>query len=160
MVSELKRGSIAGRNGDDACSRGSTSPLRDGGGVVGLMIKLLLYILPSRAPLAAFCTVRGNRLVWTHARATAALRGVVALVGLPATENSLHSLRIWGATFLSPRGASADVVQREERRKSDAYKGYVRSHGVDAKAVSDMLADAKAHAALQPGQRTVWDING
>ena len=41
----------------------------------------------------------------------------------------------------------ADVVHREGRWKSDAYKGYVRSHGVDAKAVSDMLADADAHLA-------------
>ena len=60
-----------------------------------------------------------------------------------------------GATFLSARGASVDVVRREGRLKSDAYKRYVRSHGVDAKAVSDMLADADA----QSGQRTVWDIN-
>ena len=31
---------------------------------------------------------------------------------------------------------------------------------MDAKAVSDILADANARPALQPGQRTVWDING
>ena len=38
----------------------------------------------------------------------------------------------------------ADVIQREGRWKSDAYKCYVRFHGVDAKAVSDMLAEADA----------------
>ena len=31
---------------------------------------------------------------------------------------------------------------------------------MDAKVVSDMLADADAQPALEPGQRTVWDING
>ena len=39
-------------------------------------------------------------------------------------------------------------------------KGYVRSRAVDAKAVSDMLVDADSQPVLQPGQRTVWDING
>ena len=43
---------------------------------------------------------------------------------------------------------------------SDAYKGYVRFRAVDAKAVLDMLADADSQPVLQPGQRTVWDING
>ena len=64
-------------------------------------------------------------------------------------EYALHSLRIGDATFMSAARALADVVQREGRRKSDPYKGYVKVHGVDVKAVSDM-----------PGQRTVWDING
>ena len=39
-------------------------------------------------------------------------------------------------------------------------KGYLRSHGVDDKAVPDTLADADAQSALRPGQRTAWDING
>ena len=42
----------------------------------------------------------------------------------------------------------------------DAYKGYVRFRPVDAKAVLDMLADADLQPVFQPGQRTVWDING
>ena len=46
------------------------------------------------------------------------------------------------------------------RWKTNAYKGHVRSHEVDAKAVSDILADAGTQSALQPGQRTVRDING
>ena len=54
-------------------------------------------------------------------------------------------------------GASVDVIRREERRKSDACKGYVRPRGVDAKTVSDMLVDADAEPDLQPGQRTAWD---
>ena len=85
---------------------------------------------------------------------------MVALAGFPADEYALHSLRIGGATFLSAGGTSVDVVQREGRRMSDAYKGYVRSRAVDAKAVSDMLVDADSQPVLQPGQRTVWDING
>ena len=30
----------------------------------------------------------------------------------------------------------------------------------DANTVSEMLTDAGKQPALQPGQRTVWDING
>ena len=56
--------------------------------------------------------------------------------------------------------ASVNVVQREEKYKSDAYKDYVRPHRVDAKAMSEMFADADAQLTLQPAQGTVWDING
>ena len=69
---------------------------------------------------------------------------MVALARLPVAEYALYSLRIGGATFLSAAGALTDVVQREGRWKSDAYKCCVRFHGVDAKAESDMLADADA----------------
>ena len=55
-------------------------------------------------------------------------------------------------------GASVGVVRREGRWKSDAYK--VCAHGVDAKVVSDILADTDAQPALQPGQKTMRDING
>ena len=159
---ELKRGPAVGRNGDDACLRGSDLPLRDGGGAVELMIKLLSsgMFLPSHAPLAALGTARDNWSVWTQARATGALRRVVALAGFAADKYALHSLRIGGATFLSPGGASVDVGQREGRRMSDAHKGYVRFRAVGTKAVSDKLADADSQPVLQPGQRTVWDING
>ena len=78
---------------------------------------------------------------------------------MPADEYALQSLHIGGTTF-PLAGGSVDVVRREGRWKSDACKGYVRSHGVDAKAVSDMLPDADAQLALQPGQWTAWDING
>ena len=62
--------------------------------------------------------------------------------------------------LLSVRGASVDVVQKEGRWKSDAYyEDDVRSHEVEAKVVSDMLADADAQPALQPSQRTVRYIN-
>ena len=85
---------------------------------------------------------------------------MVALAGLLAAKYALHSLRTGVATFLSAGGGSADVVQREGGCKSDAYKGYVRSHVVDAYAVSDMLTNTDTKQDLQPGQRTVWDNNG
>ena len=78
---------------------------------------------------------RDNWSVWTQARATGALRRVVALAGFQADEYALHSSRIEGATFLSAGGASVDVVQREGRRMSDACKGYARSRAMEAKAV-------------------------
>ena len=79
-----------------------------GAGAVELMIELLSpsMFLPSHAPMAAFVTARGNWPVWTQARATAALRGVVALAGLPADEYALHPLRIGGATCLSAGGGA------------------------------------------------------
>ena len=88
------------------------------------MIKLLSsrMFLPSHAPLAALGTAHDNWSVWTQARATGALRRVVALAGFPADEYALHSLRIGVATFLSARGASVDVVRREGRRVSDALR--------------------------------------
>ena len=67
---------------------------------------------------------RDNLSVWTQARATGALRRVVALAGFPADEYAL-----------SAGGASVDVVQREGRRMADAYKGYARSPVVEAKPV-------------------------
>ena len=69
---------------------------------------------------------------------------------MPVAEYALNSLLIGGATFLSAGRTSADVVQREGPLKSDAYKGYVRSHGVDAKAVPDILADVDAQPVYQP----------
>ena len=92
-------------------------PLRDGGGAVELNIEYLssCLFLPSHTPLAAFDTARGSCSVWTQAQATAALRGVETLAGLPANEYALHSLRIGRATFLSAGGASVDVVRREGR---------------------------------------------
>ena len=116
--------------------------------------------ISSNVPQAPLGTGQGHLPVWTQVRVTASLRGVVALAGLPATEYALHSLLIGGDTFQLARRASADVVQRGGRCKSDACKGYVRFHGVDAEAVSDMLADADEQPALQLSQRPVRDING
>ena len=79
-------------------------------------------------------------------------------MGLSAAEYALHSLCIGRPTFLSAGRASADVKQREIWR-SDAYKGSLRSHGMGAKAVLDMLTDGNAQPASHPGQKTVWDNN-
>ena len=49
-----------------------------------------------------------------------ALRGLMALAGLPVAEKALHS-RVGDATSLSAGGASADVEQREGRLRSDAF---------------------------------------
>lgn len=103
--------------------------------------------LPPIEPFAAFGTQLGGWTVWTKTRATAVLSRVVTFAGLPAAEYALHFLFIGGATSLSTLRASP---------KSDHYQGYLRSHGVDRKAVPDMLADANAQPALQPGQGTEW----
>ena len=84
-------------------------PSRCGMGVRGAVELMIEWpsscmFIPSHAPLAAFGTVRGNWSVWTQARATAALRGVVALAELPVDKYALHSLRIGDATFMLAAG--------------------------------------------------------
>ena len=107
--------------------------------------------LPVHAPLAPFGIARGNLSVWTRARVTAALCGVVALTGLLTAEQALRSLRIGSVIFLLVGGVSEEEVQRKGRWKSDLYKSCIRSHEVDAKVTSDKLADADTQPGLQPG---------
>ena len=52
------------------------------------------------------------------------------------------------------------MYYRMQTWKSDICKSYVRFNGVDAKAVSDMLADVDAQPTFQSGQRTARDSNG
>lgn len=59
-------------------------------------------------------------------QATKALRALVAKAGINPYEYALHSLRIGGAIQLYADGASLDLIQKEGRRTSDAYKLYVR----------------------------------
>ena len=94
--------------------------------------------------------------MWTQQQATTALRKVVALAGVRAEEYALHSLRIGGATHLSAGGATPEVLQREGRWASDAYKTYVRSHGMDASWVADVMAQERISGGIQPGQGTEW----
>ena len=137
---------------------GPPRPLGAGGGAVDLMIELMscYLFLPSSAPLVAFGTGNGRWSMWTKQQATTSLRAVVALAGVRADEYALHSLRIGGATHLSAGGASPEVLQREGRWASDAYKAYVRSHGKDASWVANVMAQEGLSIGVQPGQGTEW----
>ena len=84
------------------------------------------------------------------------MRKVIALAGVRAEEYALHSLRIGGATHLSAGGATPEVLQREGRWTSDAYKTYVRSHGKDASWVASVMAREGSSGGVQPGQGTEW----
>ena len=105
-----------------------------GGGAVDLMVELISrYLsLPSSAPLVSFGIGNSRGVMWTKQQATAALRAVVASAGVRVEEYALHSLRTGGATHLSTGGVTQEVLQREGRWASDAYKAYVRCHGEDA----------------------------
>ena len=81
---------------------------------------------------------------------------MVELAGGRADEYALHSLRIGGATHLSPGGASPEVLQREGRWASDAYKLYVRRHGKDTSWVANVMAEEGLSFGVQPGQGTEW----
>ena len=98
----------------------------------------------------------GRWSMWTKQQGTAALREVVALAGVRADEYALHSLRIGGATHLSAGAASPEMLQREGRWASDAYKAYVRSHGKDASWVANVMAQLGMGSGIQTGQGTDW----
>ena len=67
--------------------------------------------------------------MWTQTPATRALRQVVLVAGVQPEEYAMHSLRIGGATHLSAGGVAPEVLKREGRWASGAYKGYARIHG-------------------------------
>ena len=77
------------------------------------------------------------------AQATRALRQVVSVAGVQPEEYALDSLRFEGATHLSARGAAPEVLKREGRWASGAYKGYVRSHEGDAQLVSGVTVEGR-----------------
>ena len=114
--------------------KGPPKPVGAGGGAVDLMVELLscYLFLPPSAPLVAFGCGSGRWSMWTQAQAMRALRQVVSVAGVQLEEYALHSVRIGGATHLSARGAAHEVLKREGRWASGAYKGYVRNHGRDA----------------------------
>ena len=130
-----------------------------GGGAVDLMVELMSsqLLLPPSAPLASYSTSGGGWDVWTQSQATTALRKVVAVAGMKPQEFALHSLRIGGATQLSASGVAENVLQREGRWRSDAYKVYERNVGQEVRLVSDALATAEGSSSRrQPGHGTVW----
>ena len=86
----------------------------------------------------------------------ASLRQVVALAGLPPAEFALHSLRIGGATHLSAAGVSPEVLQKEGRRKSGAFKSYVRANDASCAVVSEVMADKRRGGSRHSGQDTEW----
>jgi len=88
-------------------------------------------------------TRRGGRWeLWSKHQATFALRQIVSLVGLKPEEYALHSVRIGGATRLAAAGASPDLLRQEGRWAGERGVPaivYVRSHGKDAKWVSNSV---------------------
>ena len=94
--------------------------------------------------------------MWPPQQATTALREVVALAGVRTEKYALHSLRIGGATHVSAEGAAPEVLQREGRWASNAYKTYVRSHGKDASWVSNVMAKEGRGNGIQVGQGRAW----
>ena len=150
---QLRKGAVV--------SRVQVSPpwcVGDGSGAVDRMIdSLSCYLfLPPSAPLVAFRIGHGRWSTWTQQQATAALRSVVALAGVCVEDHVLHSLRIGGATHLSAGGATPEVLQREGRWASDAYKSCVRSHGKDAGWIASVMARDGLDNGIQPGQGTEW----
>ena len=78
------------------------------------------------------------------------------MAGLQVEEYALHPLRIGGATHLSAGGADPEVLKREGRWASGAYKGYRRSHGRDPQWVPGAMAEGGEGCEKKPGQGTIW----
>ena len=139
-------------------SRRGLPTLREGGGAVVLLVKLLSVHpdLPSAAPLAS-CRQSEHVAVWSYGQALRALREVVAESGQDPAEFALRSLRFGGASRLPAWGGMSErVIQREGRWKSDAYKVYTRSNMEDSGPVSRKLARQDSCPQREPGQGTQW----
>ena len=57
---------------------------------------------------------------------------------------------------MSAGGATQEVLQREGRWASDAYKAHVRSHGKDAGWVASVISRDGLGNGIQPGRGTEW----
>ena len=115
-----------------------------------------MFLLLS-APLVAFgCGGNGRWFLWAQAQATRVLRQVVSVAGVVPEGYVLHPLRIGGAAHLSAGGAALEVLKREGRWASGAYKGYVLKHGRDAKWVPGVMAERSESVKQLLGQGTMW----
>ena len=76
-------------------------------------------------------------ITWTEA--VAALRIMAASAGKNPAHFTLHSGRIGGATKLAAQGMSELQIQRAGRRKSRAFRVYMRDAGEGAQKVSATL---------------------
>ena len=66
-------------------------------------------------------------------------------------EYALHSLRIGGAMHLSAGSVAPEVLKREGRWASGAYKGHVSNHGRDAPCVSGVMVERSESFKKQTG---------
>ena len=123
---QLRRGARITRTKEDILRKGNQASSLPG--VVDVVVELLscFRTLPSEAPLMAYFSSSGVPVIWTQSHATKALRQLVAAAGANPIDYALHSLRIGGATQLSAGRISSDLLQKEGRWKSDAFKAYVR----------------------------------
>ena len=68
----------------------------------------------------------------------------------------LRFVYIGDAMHLSAWGASPETLQREGRWTADACKRYVRSHGKDARYVTNVMALEGMGDGIQAGQGNDW----
>ena len=73
------------------------------------------------------------------------------MAGVQSEEYGLHSLRIGGATHLLAGSAAPEMLKREGRWASGAYKGYVSNHGRDAPCVSGVMVERRESFKKQTG---------
>ena len=128
-------GSVHVRTRDEI--RGSRSSYRADGGGVARMLELMSCFpdLCDHAPLASYRFGSFVR-VMRYGRALRAVKDVVARKSSRNPDDfALHSLLpIWGTTtFAAGRAISEQVIQRQGRWRSDAYKACTQNNVEDAK---------------------------
>ena len=125
--------------------KGPPRPAGAGGRAVDFMFDLLScnMLLPPSAPLVRFGCGSDEWGMWTQAPATMGMRQVMSVAGVQPEVYALHSLRIRDVTRMSAGGAAPEVLKREGRWASGAYKGYVRSHEGDAQLVSGVTVEGR-----------------
>ena len=96
-------------------------------------------------------------MVYVDAAASNDIVACSGCVGGRACERERFALpEDWGRNTLVGGEASPEVLQRESRWASDAYKTYVRSHGKDASWVANVMAQEGQSIGVQPEQGTEW----
>ena len=96
-------------------------------------------------------------MVYVDAAASKDVVACSGCVGGRACERARFALpEDWERNSLVGGGDSPEVLQREGRWASDAYKAYVRSHGKDASWLADVMAQEGLSIGVQPGQGTEW----
>lgn len=82
---------------------------------------------------------------------------MVAVAGLPASGYAWHAIYIGAPPLCRWKGLRRmNVVQEQNRWEPDVHEEYVRSHGVDAPTVSDMLVYTHTQLVAKPGKGLEW----
>jgi hypothetical protein len=136
--------------------------VQHGGDALHILLHLLQLdtTISNTAPLMSYTESTDSATVVktvTSKLATSYLRYMVSAAGQSAraTNYTIHSGRIGGATALAAAGVADSAIMAAGRWKSDAYLRYIRPTRQDA-AVAAKALTAATIVHGQPGEGTLW----